>query len=89
VGCAALLRLDSVTYNGESDGAAAPSGTCCGCFGSEETLATGQDDPHGIVVDESNAYWVNPSSGTLASVPKAGGTTTALLSGLSNPRSLA
>src|SRR5262249_47719335 len=58
------------------------------------TLATGQDRPFALVIDQTNAYWTNSSdggvgTGSVASVPLAGGTTRTPAGGQTVPQYLA
>jgi hypothetical protein len=67
------------------------SGTC---IGQPITLASGQDGPRGIAVDQFNVYWANQGSGdgpdgSVMAVPLAGGATTTIATGLWQPFGLA
>ncbi len=53
------------------------------------TLASGQGNPFGLVVDSANVYWTDNSAGTVMSVPLGGGTPTTLASGQNSPLSIA
>jgi hypothetical protein len=52
-------------------------------------LATGLSTPEDIVVDGINAYFTDPTAGTVSSVPKNGGPVTPLAQGQQKPRRIA
>jgi hypothetical protein len=54
-----------------------------------ELLATEEDGQFGIALDERSVYWTNYDSGTVRSVPKAGGEPKTLASGQQHPRGIA
>jgi hypothetical protein len=63
--------------------------------GATETLATGEDGPSDIAVDDDRVYWLNGSSedngwnGAIRSMQKGGGAVTTLVEGLFRPEQLA
>ncbi|MGB7809826.1 MAG: hypothetical protein WBP56_01705 [Polyangia bacterium] len=53
------------------------------------TLASGQNNPHGVAIDAANIYWTANYTGTVVKVPIGGGTPTTLASGQNNPARIA
>jgi hypothetical protein len=58
-------------------------------IGSFETLASDQDTPSGVAVDDEQVYWTTAGSGLILSMPKAGGDVTTLASGQTKPYAVA
>ena len=53
--------------------------------GTAITLASDQDGPSGIVVDDASIYWTNAGSGTVMKLARAGGPPLTLVSGQTVP----
>jgi hypothetical protein len=43
-----------------------------GCGGGATTIATNQDDPLSVAVDDSGVYWTNGNAGTVMRCPLSG-----------------
>ena len=53
--------------------------------GAPAVLASGQNDPVGVMVNGGTVYWADSGAGTIMAVPVTGGTTTVLASGQNDP----
>ena len=53
--------------------------------GAPTVLASGQNDPAEVVVNDGTVYWADSSAGTIMAVPVTGGTPTVLASGQPGP----
>ena len=53
--------------------------------GAPAVLASGQNDPVGVVVNGGTVYWADSGAGTIMAVPVTGGTPTVLASGQNDP----
>lgn len=85
------VPADGLTYyyvvtgvNAEGEGAPSASAQALP-VAAPTVLAPGQNGPYGLAVANGSLYWLNALDGTLMTVPCAGGTPTALVTGLSYP----
>lgn len=91
-GCEVNLQTDK-SHCGDCDTACASDHVCTGGVckaASPITLASGQNAPFGIAVDDGFVYWTNYEGGTVMKVSKSGdGSPTTLASGQGHPHSIA
>ena len=73
-----------------SGGSGSGGGSSVGCGEGEITvLASNQDEPYAIALDDTNVYWGNLGSGEVMTMPKSGGTPVVFASDVNGVTALA